>query len=241
MAAPHRAGPGTAPGPAPERAPRAVPPEVLALAAGLRRLTDLLAPAEGWYGAFLARDPEGLRDCLTGRDVPPWDVIAALLEDVELRHGEETRRLAEADLLGRYAAGVAAHDDAPDGESALHDRLEAVRVARGDAERRVSALAAAVRRSPGDTGLRTELAWARDYRDRTAARSDALRERLAALHTRTAVRAAAASAEAAAARKRRSRPRGSRFAGLDEDPGAAPEPSAAVVPPGAAAPSPPAR
>ena len=47
-------------------------------------LNDLMARLDqggGWCGVFWQRDPDGMRACLDGREVPPWDVVEALLQD----------------------------------------------------------------------------------------------------------------------------------------------------------------
>ncbi|MYR42740.1 hypothetical protein GTW67_12060, partial [Streptomyces sp. SID5910] len=55
-----------------------------------RYLSGLLArldPGTGWCAVFGQRDPDGMRACLDGREVPPWDVVEALLQDLAGRYG----------------------------------------------------------------------------------------------------------------------------------------------------------
>jgi len=41
----------------------------------------------GWCGVFWQRDPDGMQACLDGREVPPWDVVEALLQDLAAEYG----------------------------------------------------------------------------------------------------------------------------------------------------------
>ncbi|MFD5544936.1 hypothetical protein ACFWIJ_45910, partial [Streptomyces sp. NPDC127079] len=43
----------------------------------------------GWCAVFWRRDPDGMLACLGGREVPPWDVVTALLQDFAAAHGPE--------------------------------------------------------------------------------------------------------------------------------------------------------
>ena len=49
--------------------------EVRAFAQYLQDLAALLDPGQGWYGVFRARDPEGMRACFDGTEVPPLSLI----------------------------------------------------------------------------------------------------------------------------------------------------------------------
>ncbi|MET9948871.1 hypothetical protein ABZZ19_28885, partial [Streptomyces sp. NPDC006341] len=55
----------------------------------LRGLTRRLDPGTGWYAEFLRRDPEGMRACLDGAAIPPWDVVDSLLRDLAGAGGAE--------------------------------------------------------------------------------------------------------------------------------------------------------
>lgn len=55
----------------------------------LRGLTQRLDPGAGWYGEFLRRDPDGVRACLDGAAMPPWDLVESLLRDLAGARGAE--------------------------------------------------------------------------------------------------------------------------------------------------------
>ncbi|MGW7513972.1 hypothetical protein ACWGJ2_00040 [Streptomyces sp. NPDC054796] len=165
-----------------------LPQAVGAFTAELRWLTALLHPGEGWYGVFVGNDPAGMRECLEGREIPPWDVVVSLIQDLVGRHGQEAGARAGERLRARYADSVAAYDDLAGGEPVLRERLDAARRERDEAARRVRDLVAL----PGGSG--TDLAWARDHHARASARCTELTARLAASRTRAAGAAGAAGA-----------------------------------------------
>ncbi|QKV91919.1 hypothetical protein HUT19_09325 [Streptomyces sp. NA02950] len=150
----------------------------------LRVLTGRLDPGAGWYGVFARRDPGGLEACLAGQEVPPWDVVQALLQDLSARHGPEAAREAAARAAVLYRASVLVHDTEVGGRAALQDRLEAMLGEQRRAARRERRLQEAVH-TAGDTttrdGLAADLAWAHDDWERATARCEELRARLAAL------------------------------------------------------------
>ncbi|MGV4928473.1 hypothetical protein [Streptomyces sp. BHT-5-2] len=151
---------------------------------GLGRLLD---PAAGWYGVFARRDPEGLRACLEGREVPPWDVVESLLRDLAARHGERAVRDAEPRARLLHARAVADHDARPGSRPALRERLELMLREQQRAARRARELEAVARTAAGPpegAQLSRELAWARDDLARAQARVRELRARLAALPDR---------------------------------------------------------
>ncbi|WP_432092872.1 hypothetical protein [Streptomyces sp. bgisy100] len=164
---------------------RQLPDAVTEFADYLRRLLDALDPETGWYGVFAQRDPEGVRACLAGSEVLPWDVVDALLQDLAVRHGEmsaeQQRPLAER----LHRASVAAHDRREGGRDALLDRLDVMRREQqyaGARERELADELTARGGAPSDgDGLATDLAWARDDHERAAARCAELRSRLAVL------------------------------------------------------------
>ncbi|MGK5500085.1 hypothetical protein [Streptomyces sp. URMC 125] len=218
-------------------------PEVAEFAAALTALTDALDPATGWYGVFVRRDPEGLAACLAGRRLPPWDVVASLLDDLTARCGPRRARPRAAWLRALHRVAVAAYDEAADDPGGLRARLEEMLREQRHAAHREQALARALARAlaagpvPGGADrLATGLAWARDDRARAAARCRELRERLAVLESRRAGdgerlpdTAGPAPAGPGAGPPReaghrpappRPRPRGARFAGAEEGPGA---------------------
>ncbi|MER7788387.1 hypothetical protein [Streptomyces sp. NPDC097640] len=166
-----------------------LPAEVAEFARYLRALTRRLDAEKGWYGVFAQRDPEGIRACLDGREVPPWDVVQALLQDLSAQRGPEVAQEAAARAAGLYRASVTAYDTTVGGRPALRDRLEAMLREQRQAAQRERELHAAVRDATaednGDAGARerlsTDLAWARDDWERATARCEELRARLAAL------------------------------------------------------------
>ncbi|MGP4000240.1 hypothetical protein [Streptomyces sp. 8N706] len=192
-----------------------LPEEVAEFADYLQTLLEALDPESGWYGVFAQRDPEGIRACLEGREVLPWDVVDALLQDVAVRHGpsaSEGERL-RAERLHR--ASVAAHDLRGGGRDALQDRLDVMLRERQYAAARERELSAALASSggvpPSDSeGLATDLAWARDDLERATARCEEIRARLAVLDRAEPPPDERPTAAPAAPL------RGARFAGLDD-------------------------
>ncbi|MFD7322573.1 UL36 very large tegument protein [Streptomyces sp. NPDC059875] len=198
-----------------------LPVEVGAFARFLRELAAGLEPGGGWYGVFASRDPEGLRSCFDGTEILPWDVVASLLQDLgETGTGPRTARAREL-----HAAAAAAHDRRPGGAEALRERLEAMERERRHAEIRTHDLGARLRAapdSPDAARLSGELAWARDDHRRATARIAELTARLAALGDHdvpeppppSAPPAPSPRPSPAPAVKRR--PRGARYAWMDE-------------------------
>lgn len=163
-----------------------LPAEVREFANCLDGLLARLDQGGGWCGVFWERDPEGMRACLDGREVPPWDVVESLLGDLAARYGDGAAPYAEQ-ARALHTAAVAAHDARPGGRDALGDRLDVMlREQRYAAERRTAlehALATAPARAEADA-LRLDLAWARDDHARASARCEELRRRMAALDHR---------------------------------------------------------
>ncbi|RSS83231.1 hypothetical protein [Streptomyces sp. WAC06614] len=163
------------------------------LAAYLRGLTAQLDPGAGWYGAFLSRDPDGMRACLDGTAVVPWDVLESLLQDLAVVRGADAaaERTRWAAPLRR--AAVAGYDRRPGGAEELHAQLAAASAERAAAETAVRALTARLAASappwPGasyDTGtdpalLTHELSWTRDDLARATSRCTDLATRLTTL------------------------------------------------------------
>ncbi|MFF9496484.1 hypothetical protein [Streptomyces flaveolus] len=149
-------------------------------------LTGLLArldPDTGWCAVFRQRDPDGMRACLDGREVPPWDVVEALLQDLAGRYGAAAE--TETDTArALYAAALTAYDALPGARDALGDRLDVMlREQRYAAERQAELgrlLAEAVTPEAADA-LRLDLAWARDDHARATARCAEIRARTAEL------------------------------------------------------------
>ncbi|AEM82195.1 hypothetical protein [Streptomyces violaceusniger] len=164
-----------------------LPAEVEEFASYLRALTRRLDAGTGWYGVFALRDPEGLRACLDGLEVPPWDVVQSLLQDLSTQRGAGPAQEAAARAATLYRASVAAHDAGPGSREALQDRLDGMLREQRNAARRERDLQAAVSAAEGAADrerLGAELAWAHDDWRRATARTEELHARLTALTPR---------------------------------------------------------
>ncbi|MFI8962301.1 UL36 very large tegument protein [Streptomyces sp. NPDC053493] len=202
--------------------------EVAAFTGWLRELAARLDPGAGWYGVFAARDPEGLRACLDGVDILPWDVAASFLQDL----GEPLDGAPAVRGRALHAAAAAAHDrGSPGAAEDLARRRDLMRHEARAAESRLRDLAA--------DGA--DLAWVRDDLTRARARIAELTTRLDQLGrlgrlatpappsplppsppappAEPSATSLAAPAQPAAGTRRR--PRGARYAYLDQ---AAPPP-----------------
>lgn len=231
--------------------------EVRAFAQYLRELTDLLDPGQGWYGVFRARDPEGMRACFDGLEVPPWDVVESLLQDLAAVRGTAFAAQESVRAAALCAASAAAYDRRPGGRQALVDRLGVMLGEQAYAARRMRAAGAdgaAARDGEGEA-----LAWARDDHARATARCAELRNRLAAVERTVpdswfrgqegtsapdrggvptapgpgaegAHSGALGPEEAPAPAKKRGKPRGARFAGLDLEDEPEPGPVTSQIP-----------
>lgn len=151
----------------------------------LARLTAVLDPGAGWYGVFLRRDAEGLRACVAGTELPPWDVVEALLQDLAALRGPDA---ADAELpraRALHTRAAAARDRRPGGRPALRGRRAAMERERDRAAAgadRVSVLLGTVAEGSAEAArLAGELAWLRDDHARASARLVELDARLAAL------------------------------------------------------------
>lgn len=151
--------------------------EVGAFAEYLRDLVARLDPGRGWYGVFGRRDPAGMRSCLDGVEIPPWDVVESLLADLAALHGARFAEQVSVRAAALYSASAATHDRRPGGRQELVHRLELmVREQHRAAER----LRGAGPGGPDPAGPES-LAWARDDHERATARCAELRKRLAAV------------------------------------------------------------
>ncbi|MEU6890873.1 hypothetical protein ABZ934_03600 [Streptomyces sp. NPDC046557] len=148
------------------------------LAEYLRGLTRRLDPGSGWYGEFLRRDPEGMRACLDGAAIPPWDVLASLLLDAAAVPGE-------VEYAARLrAAAAAAWDRSPGGARELRDllvRAAEQRAASEAALERLTERLDGARDAAEADALAAELSWLQDDTARAAARHQDLTTRLSAL------------------------------------------------------------
>ncbi|MFH9087115.1 hypothetical protein [Streptomyces sp. NPDC017673] len=147
-----------------------------------------LDPRGGWNGVFWQRDPEGMRACLDGREVPPWDVVEALLEDLGALYGPAAAGAERERARALHAAAVTAYDARPGARDALADRLDVMlREQRYAAERHAGLSRRLSTPVPGDQAdaLRLDLAWAHDDHTRATSRCAELRARLEVLDRRT--------------------------------------------------------
>ncbi|WP_338895103.1 hypothetical protein WBG99_04615 [Streptomyces sp. TG1A-60] len=158
-----------------------LPVRIREFAGYLNRLMTRLDQGGGWCAVFWQRDPDGVRACLDGLEVPPWDVVEALMHDLAAAYGpaaaaQETER---ARVLHR--ASLAAYDSRPGGRDALGDRLDAMlreqRYATDRTAELTRLLRAATTREEADA-LRLDLAWAHDDHERATARCAELRTRI---------------------------------------------------------------
>ncbi|MEU8930296.1 hypothetical protein AB0D30_10455 [Streptomyces sp. NPDC048409] len=143
----------------------------------------------GWCAVFWQRDPDGMRACLDGLEVPPWDVVASLLQDFATAYGPETAARAAERTRRLHAGALAAHDARPGAREDLGDRLDAMLRERRYAAERLAQLGrahgAARSRAEADS-LGIDLAWARDDHERASARCAELRDRIARWERRAA-------------------------------------------------------
>ncbi|MFF7039624.1 hypothetical protein ACIP4T_20875 [Streptomyces massasporeus] len=159
-----------------------LPAEVGEFATYLDGLLARLDPSGGWCAVFWQRDPEGMRACLEGRDMPPWDVVEALLQDLAGQYGPGGAGPETERARALHAAALAVFDARPGGRDALGDRLDVMLREQKYAAERQAALArhltSATTPEQADA-LRLDLAWARDDHARAAARCAELRARMA--------------------------------------------------------------
>ncbi|MFJ9592331.1 hypothetical protein ACIRS3_06180 [Streptomyces virginiae] len=150
----------------------------------LRGLTQRLDAGAGWYGEFLRRDPEGVRACLNGAAIPPWDVVESLLRDLARAGGAELAARETVYAARLRAAAVTVWDRLPGGEDELRTLLAAAAAQRAESEDALRSLTArlggAADRAETDA-LTRELSWTQDDVARAAARHEDLAARLTAL------------------------------------------------------------
>ncbi|MGX1273192.1 hypothetical protein [Streptomyces phaeoluteigriseus] len=146
-----------------------------------------LDQGSGWCAVFWQRDPDGMRACLDGREVPPWDVVEALLQDLAAHHGTPVAAQEAERARPLHIAALAAYDAGPGARDALGDRLDVMlREQRYALDRQAELgrlLAAATTREEAEA-LRLDLAWAHDDHERATARCAELRYRISELDRR---------------------------------------------------------
>jgi hypothetical protein len=167
-------------------AERELTERLAAFTAELRTVAGGLDPQIGWYAAFAQRSPEELDAWLAGRELPPWDALADLLQDLAVLRGFASAERTGWRLRELYEAAARAQDALPGGREALGRRLTALDQAEREARQRERQLSAAEEnaRYAGQTQeaerLATLLLWARDDEERVLARRAELHARLAA-------------------------------------------------------------
>ncbi|MEV0223838.1 hypothetical protein [Streptomyces sp. NPDC050704] len=166
-----------------------LPGQVREFAQYLNGLLSRLNQGAGWCGVFWQRDPDGMRACLDGWEVPPWDVVAALLQDLTAAYGPGVAAQDSERAWALHRAALAAYDARPGGRDALGDRLDVMlREQRYAAERQLDlghSLRVAATQEEIDA-IRLDLAWARDDHERATARCAELHSRMDQLDRRTA-------------------------------------------------------
>ena len=178
----------------------------------LRNLLARLDQDAGWCGIFWQRDPDGMRVCLTGAEVPPWDVVEALLQDLGVGGGSYEAEVEAETVRARalHRASLTAFDARPGGRDLLGDRLDVMlREQRYAAERQVELaqlLHTAATREQAEA-MRLDLAWARDDHERATARCAELHRRIADLDRRPRHRHHPCPYRSSARSRRRPNPR----------------------------------
>ncbi|QDQ14509.1 hypothetical protein [Streptomyces spectabilis] len=158
-----------------------LPEQVTEFARYLNELLARLDQRSGWCGVFWSRDPDGMRACLDGTEVPPWDVVQALLHDLAADVGVGIAQAETGRARALHAASVAAHDDRPGGREVLSDRLDMMLQEQRFAVEREQELARSLAlAATGDEvdRIHLDLAWVRDDHERAAARCGELRRRM---------------------------------------------------------------
>ncbi|MER5912914.1 hypothetical protein ABT124_21050 [Streptomyces sp. NPDC001982] len=166
-----------------------LPARVREFANYLDGLLARLDQGGGWCEVFWQRDPEGMQACLDGREVPPWDVVEALLQDLAAAYGPGAAGAEKERARLLHGAALSAYDSRPGARDALGDRLDVMlREQRYAAERQAELgrfLASAG--TPQEAhAIRLDLAWARDDHERATARCVELRSRITELDRRGA-------------------------------------------------------
>ncbi|WP_327727058.1 hypothetical protein OG250_06920 [Streptomyces sp. NBC_00487] len=158
-----------------------LPGQVREFAGYLNKLMTKLDQGGGWCAVFWRRDPDGMRACLDGLEVPPWDVVEALMHDLNTAYGPAAAAQETHRARALHSASLAAYDSRPGGREALGDRLDVMlREQRYAAERTAELthrLQAATTQEEADS-VRLDLAWAHDDHERATARCTELRTRI---------------------------------------------------------------
>ncbi|MFE0173471.1 hypothetical protein ACFWZ2_14220 [Streptomyces sp. NPDC059002] len=147
----------------------------------MRDLLARLDQSAGWCGVFWQRDPDGMRACLDGAEVPPWDVVQALLHDLAADRGVPAaeQETGHARLLHR--ASLTAYDARPGGRELLGERLDMMLREQRYALERQAELGRQLTGAAGPDEadrINLDLAWVRDDHERATARCVELQERM---------------------------------------------------------------
>jgi hypothetical protein len=164
-----------------------LPGRVGEFASYLNKLLTRLDPGTGWCAVFWQRDPDGMRACLDGREVPPWDVVEALLQDLAGEYGPAAAAQEGERARALHRASLTAHDSRPGSREALGDRLDVMLREQRYAADRVTELGRLLGSAPGPEereAIRLDLAWAHDDHDRATARCAEIRGRIEELDRR---------------------------------------------------------
>ncbi|MEU2616750.1 hypothetical protein ABZ642_01085 [Streptomyces sp. NPDC007157] len=237
-----------------------LPGRVREFANYLNGLLARLDQGGGWCAVFWQRDPDGMQACLGGREVPPWDVVAALLQDFATAYGPDAAARAAEQARQLHAGALAAYDARPGVREELSDRLDVMlREQRYAAERLAQlgrAYSSAHSREEAES-LDIDLAWARDDHERASARCAELRARMERLErqaeagppspgpaagptppVRATARTSATAQASATGTTMRGRSDGVTPDGSDAPPSSAPQAPEAPTPAPASAPAP---
>ncbi|MQS07020.1 hypothetical protein FNX48_007490, partial [Streptomyces sp. IF17] len=161
--------------------------EMSAFAAEFRSLVEALDPTTGWFAAFGRRVPEDMDAWSAGRELPPRDVVADLLQDLAARYGAGEAERRGRRIRSRYELAQRARDSRPDAREDLTRRLGREDQAEIDAHRHGQELAVAERaarlagRHDEAERLTALRLWAGDDEERARGRRADLRRRLNAL------------------------------------------------------------
>ncbi|MEU6766260.1 hypothetical protein ABZ916_27570 [Streptomyces sp. NPDC046853] len=158
-----------------------LPDQVREFAKYLRILLAQLDTGAGWCGVFWSRDPEGMQACLDGAEVPPWDVVEALLHDLAAGYGSQAAERETGLARELHGASLAAYDARPGGRELLGERLDMMLTEQRFAVERQAELGRSLEAAatPDEMErLNRDLAWVRDDHERATARCAELRERI---------------------------------------------------------------
>ncbi|MEU9287047.1 hypothetical protein AB0D57_20620 [Streptomyces sp. NPDC048275] len=157
-----------------------LPVQVGEFARYLSGLMKRLGQDGGWCAVFWQRDPDGMRAWLEGWEVPPWDVVEALLQDLAAEYGAQAAAQEVQRARSLHGASLAAYDARPGGRDALGDRLDVTLREQRYAAERVAELGRQLHSAGPQReaeSLRIDLAWAHDDHERAVARCAELRLR----------------------------------------------------------------